>query len=394
MKKPNIKTILVPIDFSNLSRGAIKTAKEIAERFDATIHLAHVHEFYFPPGFISPLPLSISSYCDDGPALRMRRLRMLAKKNCLAPNDCHLMSGAPTFNEICNLAREISADLLVMPTHGYTGLAHLFLGSTAERIVQHSSCPVLVTPGEKRAIQTASNGGANSSIGSILVPVDFSQSSFRALEYAIDFAERVAASLIVFHVLHLNEAFAADGYALYDFGRLIEASRKNAERQMEQFLRLAKFRRAKCETAIHIGSVASEICAFAKQRDVDLVITATHGLTGFKHLLIGSVAERVVRHAGRPVLVVPSHPEVRATTLTKEAQQHSAQAMSRTPRTRQVVRASVLQKRERKAVAHPFPETAPDKQVSRIAFGWTNSTKAQKRPVLASHAKQVARYLS
>jgi hypothetical protein len=60
-----------------------------------------------------------------------------------------------------------------------------------------------------------------------------------------------------------------------------------------------------------------DICAYAKDHNVDLIITSTHGLTGFKHVLIGSIAEQVVRHAPCSVLVVPSHPQVRMVNLAK-----------------------------------------------------------------------------
>jgi len=63
------------------------------------------------------------------------------------------------------------------------------------------------------------------------------------------------------------------------------------------------------------GSPVIDICASAKDHDVDLVITSTHGLTGFKHVLIGSIAEQVVRHAPCSVLVVPSHPHIRAANV-------------------------------------------------------------------------------
>ena len=128
MKKPGIKTILVPIDFSKLSGMAIETATDLARRFDAAIHLVHVHEFYYPPGLLAPVPMSVATYRDDAATRRARRLRMLARKNGLAAENCHFMDGAPTFQEICKLARQIAADLIVMPTHGYTGIARFFGG--------------------------------------------------------------------------------------------------------------------------------------------------------------------------------------------------------------------------------------------------------------------------
>jgi nucleotide-binding universal stress UspA family protein len=66
-----------------------------------------------------------------------------------------------------------------------------------------------------------------------------------------------------------------------------------------------------------MGAPMQEICTFAEEKDVDLIITSTHGLTGFKHVLIGSIAEQVVRHAPCSVLVVPSHPKIRIANLPK-----------------------------------------------------------------------------
>src|ERR1051325_3832190 len=78
----------------------------------------------------------------------------------------------------------------------------------------------------------------------------------------------------------------------------------------------------KFETAFIEGSPVIDICAFAKDHNVDLIITSTHGLTGFTHVLIGSIAERVVRHAPCSVLVVPSHPQTRIANLG-EASAHT-----------------------------------------------------------------------
>lgn len=354
MKKPYIKTILVPIDFSKLSGPAIETAKDLAGRFGASVHLVHVHEFDYPAGFMTPVPLPIMTYRDDTAIRRTRRLKMLAKRNDLSPEHCHFLTGSPTFNEVCNLAREISADLIVMPTHSYTGLAHFFGGSTAERIVQHSPCPVLVA---RQAAGRSRRISETKSYDTILVPVDFSQASFRALEYAIEFAERVAARLILFHAVACGDALTADGYAMYDLSAVEETLRKNAEEQMRKFVGLAKFRRVAFETVVRVAPAVSEICAVAEEREADLIITATHGRSGFRHLLMGSVAESVVRHAKRPVLVVPSHPEIRTERLTTiAAQARRKPRLSRNGGELLPTLGDRLTKRSRKLLAHPAPE--------------------------------------
>jgi len=107
------------------------------------------------------------------------------------------------------------------------------------------------------------------------------------------------------------------GTGIYDIPGLQKAARKNAERKMRDLDLSVNFGAVKFATTFTDGSPAIDICAFAKGHDVDLIITSTHGFTGFRNVLIGSVAEQVVRHAPCWVLVVPSHPHVRAAHLTK-----------------------------------------------------------------------------
>jgi nucleotide-binding universal stress UspA family protein len=202
-----------------------------------------------------------------------------------------------------------------MPTHGRTGLKHVFLGSTAERIVQHSSCPVLVT----REDSAKSKNGSRFRIKTILVPVDFSNCSREGLRYAIAFASEFGARIILLHATYLGYVYSCEGTALYDIPGLQTAARRTAERKMRELIRSVTFGGVKFETVFTEGSPVIDICAFARDHNVDLIITSTHGFTGFTHVLIGSIAEQVVRHALCSVLVVPSHPHIRAANLAKSA---------------------------------------------------------------------------
>jgi nucleotide-binding universal stress UspA family protein len=358
MKKSNIRNILIPIDFSRLSRLAIETAKGLARKFDAKIHLAHVHEFYYPAGFMAPaapVPVPIITYYDNAATRRARDLKALAKRYGLSTENCHVLTGTPRFNEICNLARTIPADLIVMPTHGYTGSTHFFEGSTAERIVQHSPCPVYVAKESDRLRKTFVKTGARFRIDKILVPVDFSECSLQGLKYAIQFADNFAAKIIVLNSVHFGYAYTADGYAMYDLSRLQDAVCKGAKEQMGRMVQRAKFGGVKFESTVKVGLPVDQICAFAQDNNVDLIITSTHGRTGFKHVLIGSTAEQVVRRALQPVLVVPSHPEVRAARLTRGTQR-AQQLQGLGTRRRQVNSTGTSTRTNRKLIAHPFPE--------------------------------------
>jgi nucleotide-binding universal stress UspA family protein len=319
MKTLNVQNIIVPIDFSKMSVQAIKIARQLARRFAASIHLAHVRQLNYAADVVAPappiFPFAFLPYEQNGEQTALEELKQVATESGVSSAKCDVLSGAPPFDEICRLAQTIPADLIVMPTHGRTGLKHVFLGSTAERIVQHSSCPVLVTRGN--ALQA--NNGSRFRIKTILVPVDFSNCSREGLRYAIAFANEFGAKIVLMHATYLGYIYSAEGNALYDIPGLQKAAWKNAERKMRDLIRSVKFGAVKFETAFTDGSPAIDICAFAKDHDIDLIITSTHGFTGFTHVLIGSIAEQVVRRAPCSVLVVPSHPHVRAANLAKSA---------------------------------------------------------------------------
>lgn len=349
MKKLNIKNILVPIDFSKMSIEAIGAARNLAQRFGATIHLVHVYDSFYPAGF-APIPAAVPVAVPVLPptvvaqmkAKHREDLKELATQFGISLTNCYLRDGAPVFDEICWVAREIGADLIVTPTHGRTGLKHVFLGSTAERVVQHSPCPVFVC-----------RKGA-SKIDRILVPVDFSACSLQALKEAIVFADRVAAKIVLMHAVDLGLAFTSDGYGMYDLTTLIDAAKEGAQDQMRSFVRQAKFGGVRFETNIQVGPAVSEICRISETRDIDLIIIATHGRTGFEHLLMGSVAEQIVRHAPCAVLVVPSHPAERSKRIArvaKRARSISAGRSQRIPAEREK-----FTKRFRKLDKQAFPE--------------------------------------
>jgi nucleotide-binding universal stress UspA family protein len=355
MKKLNIQNILVPTDFSQMSVQAIPFARQLAQRFGASIHLAHVHEFSYTANFVpsaSPIvPFSFMPYEHDIEQAILKELESVADDCGMSSAHCHVLTGAPPFDEICRLAQTIPADLIIMPTHGRTGLKHVFVGSTAERIVQHSSCPVLVTRGNS----ARSNNGSRFRMRTILVPVDFSSCSREGLRYAISFANEFGAKIILLHATYLGYIYSSEGTAMYDIPGLQKTARKTAERKMRELVRSVNFGVVKSEAVFTEGSPVLDICQFAKDHDVDLIITSTHGLTGLKHVLIGSIAEQVVRHAPCSVFVVPSHPQVRAANLAKSAGA-KVKRVAKQGQSPNVPRGKAVTRKGRKLAAQAFPE--------------------------------------
>ena len=239
-----------------------------------------------------------------------RHLKDVADKYSgeLRRENIYALRGRP-FEEICRLARDRGIDLIVTATRGNTGLKHLLLGSTAERVVRYSPCPVLVVRGGDQKKRAGRNGKSRLglSLRKILVPIDFSACSMKGLAYAKTLAKEFDATLVLLHSIHLQFYVSSDEYARYDLPLLMQQAEKAAREQMRDLVRKTDWEGIKVEPSLQIGHAGDQICARAQDYGADLIVTSTHGTTGFKHILLGSTAEYVVRHASRPVLVVPSH---------------------------------------------------------------------------------------
>ena len=299
--KLQIRNVLVPIDFSAPSLEAIEAALPLIKHFGADLHLVHVFEPDYPASSMVAIPLVVPEL-EVGE--RVRRLRDVAEDYSvpLRRENIHAIKGRP-FEEICRLAQEIDIDLIVITTRGNTGLKHLLLGSTAERVVRYSPCPVLVVRGSDSKKKSAQQLEA---FRKILVPVDFSDCSMKGLEYAKKLAREFRAKLILLHSIALQYYVASDEYARYDLPLLLEQIDEAAKQQMRDLVQQTNWNGVEVETSIEISHAGQQICAEATERNAGLIAILTHGRTGFKHVLLGSTAEYVVRHASCPVLVVPS----------------------------------------------------------------------------------------
>lgn len=302
-----IKTILVPLDFSRASIQALNYTIPLAKEFGATIHLVHVQPADEFTAISNAGGLMLD--CADAIALMQDRLAEAQRKRDIRfwPDNCHVASGRP-FEEICKLAREIEADLIVLPTRGLSRLKHVILGSTAERVVRYAPCPVLVPRGAnfKSITWNGAAGTAGFKLRKILVPVDFSKCSLAGVKYAARLAKDTAATLRLFHVIFpYTQIFAGDRVGA-DITPLIKAAEATAREEMSELLGVSFLRDVPCETEIRTGPAIDKICGESSRPDIDLVVTSTHGRTGFKRALLGSVAEHVVRYAECPVIIVPS----------------------------------------------------------------------------------------
>jgi len=274
------RTILCPIDFSAGSRYALRVAIRIANESGAPLVL--VHAWFVPAAALGELPLpgdAMQALVDDAQRGLTDALTEV-KRAGVERVTSQLVSGPPA-ERVAGIATP--RDLIVMGTHGRTGLSRVLLGSVAERVVRQAPCSVLIARehGEPRPYRH------------LLVPVDFSEASRRALDEAGELAARSGASVTLLHVLERPSAsslLAADQGAtalLDDWAELVESKTQT------RVSRLLK-----------TGTASQQALAVAAEDpSIDLIVVGSRGRTGLSRLLIGSVAERIVRHATRAVLI-------------------------------------------------------------------------------------------
>jgi nucleotide-binding universal stress UspA family protein len=141
----DLNKILVPTDFSKYSEVALAYAAAFAEKFGAEIHLLHVVQDVgvFVPDLVTAAPPMVPSV-DQLTAAARSALERIVKENKLDRFPVHLhVSQGTAFYEIIRMAREADADLIILGTHGRTGLKHVLMGSVAEKVVRKAPCPVL-----------------------------------------------------------------------------------------------------------------------------------------------------------------------------------------------------------------------------------------------------------
>lgn len=303
-----IRTMLVAVDFSDASFQALEYGLALARRFNASVHLVYVDER--KPRFTSSVNTpelfsdpAIELFSDREIAGRLENEVQRRFSIDLPAKDCHFRTGKPSA-EICAAAQKLDADLIVISTHGRTGLKHLTLGSTAEKVMRHANCPVLVVRQTNEPINTKGEGIA---LQKILVPVDFSECAREGAKYASVFAVRTGASLLLMHVYYPPDYTAADATSVPpEWSQLVETARRNANDNLEEIVSLLP-KGISAETEVTIGTPIDKLVEATARPDIDMVITSTHGYSGLRHSLIGSTAEQLVRLSHRPVLIMPSH---------------------------------------------------------------------------------------
>lgn len=297
---PLITKILLATDFSDCAALAQDYALLLASAWKAELAILHVLEFQ--PGMDPELPVNrvyLEQLRKDADA-QLSQLRAQLTRRGLRGESRHV-TGIPSLR-IAEEAAEAGADLVVLGTHGRSGLAHVLLGSTAERVVASAPCPVL-TVRMQRAQPRSSADAPAAAIRRLLVPVDFSDHSLEALEYAASVATQFHAALTLVHVME-PAAYGLDfTLALGTDG---PTSKARLEARLAELTAPLVAQGLAVDHLVRGGTPADSILGWTSHQPYDLIIMGTHGRRGLSHLAAGSVAEAVLRRAPCPVLTVKS----------------------------------------------------------------------------------------
>lgn len=290
-----IKRILFATDFSACADRAMGYALALAGAWKADLSVVTVLELY--PGMDPDYTVN-KMYLDHLRAEANRQLVAVQERAKVAgqPITTRIEVGIPS-QVVQTVAQTIGADLLVVGTHGRTGLDHVLVGSTAERVVRVSSCPVLAVKADKSGTATA----AATTIKRIVVPIDLSTCSLDALEYAVQFAKPLGAAVTILHAME-PVAYGLD-FSL-SHAKEWKEQRDYLEKRLSVLTACVAAQGIKADHVLKPGLPADLIASYVSQQGFDLMIMGTHGRRGISHVLLGSIAGAMLRHAPCPVLTV------------------------------------------------------------------------------------------
>ena len=276
-----MKTILVPFDFSPEAENAFDFAKQLASKAKCRLKMIHVIEIHASQSFNTVGEVNLGDNEMNKVfmvELVQKRKEQMAEINQRYENaefdfSSRIVFGNP-YAGISNEVTEIKADLIIMGSKGSSGLEELLIGSNTEKVVRHSKCPVITIKGAVKA------------------------DNIRKIVFASDFEDE---DENIMHELKQLQRLLGAEICLVKINTpsLFETS-KDTKARISKFVEKQGLHNIRVE--IHNSSSEEEgIIEYAEEVGADMIAMATHGRTGFMHLISGSIAEDVVNHAKRPV---------------------------------------------------------------------------------------------
>ncbi len=292
--------ILLPLDGSLSSEAALPVAERLTRSARAQLHLVLAHERVAAligtggpvPDYDAQARRCEQSYLQD--------VAESARRAAAVSVDCAEVSG-PAGPAIAEEATRVGADLVVMAGHGRGALGRLWSGSVADYLVRHLTVPILLTPPNRKEQMAEANP-----LRSILVALDLSAYAEAILEPVIALSQVTKGHVTLIHVEEpVGAVDPGFPFSVLAPPKLAEEQRIAVQRRLDEIADRLRYRGVSVSTRLTLGAGAAGglLDALAGGR-YDVLALTTHGQGGLKRLLMGSVADKVIRAAPKPVLVL------------------------------------------------------------------------------------------
>ncbi len=286
-----IKKILVPTDFSEPANKAVEQAIFFAAKNDAEIIIVHAKVMFEDnPEKLPELEKREKEREDE----LLEKLKQDSIRHSTVKINHEIIRGFSVQSALLSYINNNEFDLIIIGTHGRSGIKHFLLGSVAEKVVRYAPFPVITVPPES---------SVEEKYHKIVVPFDFSAHAQLALENAIFFASDNNCEIDVLYVIEdENEP------ALNDWGRksileeIPNIKKKVRQKLSDTIKEISDHQKYTFKLSVKIGTPHKEITKYVKKVDADLVIMATHGLVGIDRFILGSTTERVIRSVKAQIL--------------------------------------------------------------------------------------------
>lgn len=293
-------TILVPLDGSELAEVALPYAEELAGKSGSAITLVYV---------VEPSPCSPDRMYRTYIGQMAQLTRQLAERYVEGPEkktikvDSKILNGDAA-EEILKYADRTSTSLIVMATHGRSGLKHWSMGSVADKVIRASKHPVWLI----RAKGARPDVREKDVLDRALVPLDGSKESEVVIPYIEELASALKAEVTLLQVLPLGyQGIGGEGYEyIYYRASQMESDKAYVQGYLDKIAAQLKEKGVEVKSQVRFGNAAEEIIKLAADIRADVVVMATHGRSGIGRWVLGSVAERILHEGYSPLLLVRS----------------------------------------------------------------------------------------
>jgi len=283
--------ILVPLDGSELGELALVYARELASVFDTEIHLVSVSE-----GRTAEYRRMIQVYLEK----TAEQLRHdVAKAGPIVKPV--ILDGAPAAR-ILDYAQQNKMNLIITVSHGHSGILPWTMGSTAYKIVHGARVSVLLV----RAAMVKKKRWLTNVFSKILLPLDGSATSERALPYALEMAKKLKSRVTLLSIVEPGQRVHTIGGQDYvQFSeQYVSAMREEQAAYLDRTVKIFEEKNVQVRSELKSGNAAEEIIKFAKNGNIRLVVMTSHGKSGLREWVFGSVSNKVLHSGKTPLLLV------------------------------------------------------------------------------------------